>query len=45
MKALGVLERDLEEHFVRGSGKGGQKTNKTNNCVSLTHLPTGIVVK
>lgn len=45
MKALGVCERDLEEHFVRGSGKGGQKTNKTNNCVSLTHLPTGIVVK
>lgn len=45
MKALGVLERDLEEHFVRGSGKGGQKVNKCNNCVALTHVPTGIVIK
>ncbi|MBR7109273.1 MAG: peptide chain release factor-like protein, partial [Akkermansia sp.] len=35
MKTLGVLERDLEETFVRGSGKGGQKVNKTNNCVCL----------
>ena len=45
MKALGVLERDLEESFVRGSGKGGQKVNKTNNCVCLVHRPTGLVIK
>ena len=45
MKTLGVLERDLEETFVRGSGKGGQKVNKTNNCVYLTHVPTGIVIR
>ena len=45
MKALGVLERDLEETFVRGSGKGGQKVNKTNNCVCLVHHPTGLVIK
>lgn len=45
MKALEVYERDLEESFVRGSGKGGQKVNKTNNCVCLVHRPTGIVVK
>ncbi len=45
MQALGVREADLEEKFVRGSGKGGQKVNKTNNCVCLTHLPSGIVVK
>lgn len=45
MAALGLKERDLEEHFVRGSGKGGQKINKTSNCVCLTHLPTGIVIK
>ena len=45
MKALGVLERDLEETFVRGSGKGGQKVNKTNNCVCLVHRPTGLVIK
>lgn len=45
MKALGVQERDLEETFVRGSGKGGQKVNKTNNCVCLVHVPTGLVIK
>lgn len=45
MKALGVQERDLEETFVRGSGKGGQKVNKTNNCVCLVHVQTGLVIK
>ncbi|KAI4499036.1 hypothetical protein M0802_005902 [Mischocyttarus mexicanus] len=38
-------ENDLEERFVRGSGPGGQATNKTSNAVSLKHKPTGIVVK
>ncbi|XP_061458626.1 mitochondrial translation release factor in rescue isoform X2 [Rhineura floridana] len=38
-------EDDLEEQFVRGSGPGGQATNKTSNCVVLKHLPSGIVVK
>ena len=45
MQALGVREADLEEKFVRGSGKGGQKVTKTNNCVCLTHVPSGFVVK
>ncbi|POY76594.1 putative Aminoacyl-tRNA hydrolase [Rhodotorula taiwanensis] len=34
-------EDDLEEQFVRGSGPGGQATNKTSNAVSLIHKPTG----
>ncbi|KAL6465774.1 hypothetical protein MHYP_G00259070 [Metynnis hypsauchen] len=38
-------EDDLEEQFVRGSGPGGQATNKTSNCVVLKHIPTGVVVK
>ncbi|XP_015274801.1 PREDICTED: probable peptide chain release factor C12orf65 homolog, mitochondrial [Gekko japonicus] len=38
-------EADLEEQFVRGSGPGGQATNKTSNCVVLKHIPSGIVVK
>ncbi|MCI7004759.1 MAG: peptide chain release factor-like protein [Akkermansia muciniphila] len=45
MSALGIAPADLEEKFTRGGGKGGQKVNKTNNCVCLTHLPTGLVVR
>ena len=45
MQELGVSERDLEESFVRSSGPGGQKVNKTSTCVQLTHLPTGLTVK
>lgn len=37
--------RDLEESFTRGSGKGGQHRNKTDTCVVLRHLPTGISVR
>ncbi|KAL2092646.1 hypothetical protein ACEWY4_012444 [Coilia grayii] len=40
-----LKEEDLEEQFVRGSGPGGQATNKTSNCVVLKHIPTGIIVK
>lgn len=43
---LPVLNEDhLEEQFVRGSGPGGQATNKTSNCVVLRHIPSGLVVK
>ncbi len=42
---LGIREQDLEERFVRASGRGGQKLNKTSSCVWLTHKPTGILVK
>lgn len=45
MEALGIAEGDLLEKFVRGSGAGGQKINKTNNCVFLKHLPSGVCVK
>lgn len=45
-KKLVVLdEADLEERHVRGWGGGGQKTNKTANCVVLMHTPTGLTVK
>ncbi|GAA5840416.1 hypothetical protein JCM11251_006554 [Rhodosporidiobolus azoricus] len=39
-----LKEEDLEETFVRGSGPGGQATNKTSKACSLIHLPTGLRV-
>jgi protein subunit release factor B len=45
MEALGIREEDLEEKFVRSSGRGGQKVNKTSTCVYLKHIPTGAEVK
>ncbi|KAI0572463.1 RF-1 domain containing protein [Pyrenophora tritici-repentis] len=36
---------DLIENFLKGSGPGGQKINKTSSAVQLKHIPTGIVVK
>lgn len=45
MEELSVSEEDIEEKFVRSSGHGGQKINKTSSCVYLKHIPTGIEVK
>ena len=45
MKSLGIHEKDIDEKFVRSSGKGGQKVNKTSTCVYLKHIPTGVEVK
>lgn len=45
MTKLGIREDDLEEDFVRGSGPGGQKINKTSSTVVLRHVPTGIEVR
>jgi protein subunit release factor B len=45
MQALGVREADLREEFVRGTGPGGQKINKTSIAVLLTHEPSGIQVR
>lgn len=45
MEALGIRESDLVENFIRGSGSGGQKVNKTSSCVQLLHAPSGIEIK
>ncbi|MDA8090558.1 MAG: peptide chain release factor-like protein [Nitrospiraceae bacterium] len=45
MEALQIQEKDLVEKFIRSSGHGGQKLNKTASCVYLKHLPTGIEIK
>ena len=43
--ALQIFPRDISEQFIRGTGHGGQKMNKTSSCVLLKHLPTGIEVR
>lgn len=45
MKTLQIHDKDLIEKFILGSGKGGQKINKTSSCVYLCHIPSGIEVK
>jgi protein subunit release factor B len=45
MADLAILESDLIEKFILGSGSGGQKINKTSSCVYLKHVPTEIEIK
>jgi len=45
MEALDIHEKDIEEKFVRSSGRGGQKVNKSSTCVYLRHIPTGFEIK
>jgi protein subunit release factor B len=45
MRRLGIRDADLAEKFILGSGRGGQKLNKTSSCVYLRHVPTGIEIK
>jgi peptide chain release factor 1 len=40
-----INERDIEWQATVGTGNGGQKRNKTANCVQMKHLPSGIAVR
>lgn len=40
-----LKDEDLDWHFTRAGGPGGQSVNKTNSAVELTHKPTNITVK
>jgi peptide chain release factor 2 len=41
---IDIPEKDIDLKFIRGSGAGGQKVNKTSSTAQLRHLPTGIIV-
>jgi protein subunit release factor B len=45
MAKIGLRDEDIEESFIRGTGAGGQKINKTSSTVVLVHVPTGVEVR
>ncbi|CAI7566955.1 unnamed protein product [Penicillium pancosmium] len=42
---LKLNDEDLSVAYLKGTGPGGQKINKTNSAVQISHKPTGIVIK
>lgn len=45
MNQLEINENDFIEKFIIGSGKGGQKLQKTASCVYLKHIPSEFEIK
>ena len=37
MSSLEIYEENIDENFIKGSGKGGQKLNKSSTCVQLKY--------
>ena len=44
-KLFSVTAKHCRWDYYKGSGAGGQKRNKTENCVRCTHEPSGAVGK
>lgn len=45
MKTLRIHREDIKEKFIKASGRGGQKVNKTSSAVFVSHEKTGLSVK
>lgn len=40
-----LIDRDIQVFTTKDTGAGGQHRNKTESCVIMRHIPTGIEVK
>ena len=43
--AAGLRAEDVDEHFILGTGHGGQRRNKRSTTVQLVHHPSGTEIR